>query len=146
MKRHPLPVVALLWAWVIAAGSSVAQTIEPGPATNEIQTPATQTIFESCVGESAAFDGFVHALVKVRQNHLTTLTNFQGLSGVGQTSGKLYHMQCTGVTNVLQSDGPITTANVFNSVNLCALAANTSVIMMHEHVTFTPDGTPGRGL
>jgi hypothetical protein len=116
VKRYPLPVVALLSAWVMAAGPSVAQTIEPGPETTEIRTPVTQTIFDSCVGESIAFDSFVPTLVKVGQNQLTTLTNFQGLSGVGQTSGKLYHMHCTGVTNVLQSDGPITTASVFNSV------------------------------
>ena len=143
MKRNLLFFLGLLVALAVTNGLAAAQTIEPGPATNQIRTAISQTIYDACVGESIAFDGFVHTLVKVGQDqlHLTTVSNFQGMSGVGATTGKLYQLQCAGVTNVFLSDGPITTASVFNAVNLCALAANTSVVMMHEHVTVNPDGT-----
>jgi hypothetical protein len=110
-------------------------------STNAIRTPFSQTIFDACVGESITFDGFVHTLVKVGSNKITTVTNYQGMRGVGLTSGKLYEMQCASVTNVFLSDGTITSASVFDAVVNCMLAANTSGTMMREHLTFTPDGT-----
>jgi hypothetical protein len=107
--------------------------------------PPPDPVFDPCLGEEIVWTGAVHTTAHSETTpngliHIVSSFNFQRVTGTGQTSGLTITPHCTGVETEFLSDGPISTPTVFTTVVHCALAANTSVMMVRQHLTVTPKG------
>jgi hypothetical protein len=123
-----------------------AQTTGPPPPTwtNEIRTPVSGSVFDPCIGEEIVFSGYVHTLVRFVQTpspsqlyHITIVSNFQQVSGVGSQTGTTYQLSSSQSSTTTSSDGGTT---VSTETIPMRLALNTAVITFRRHMTITPGG------
>ena len=85
--------LALLAASAPAApGSAQATTIH-----ENVTVPINEVVVNPCTGEEIAFSGDAHVLLHITTDasggtHVTSQSNYQGVSGVGLTTGDVYRL------------------------------------------------------
>ena len=118
--------------------------------TSNLTIPIDLTIFAPCAndgaGEFVHITGGVHIVdhITVNDNHVTLRQHnqAQGISGVGLTTGDLYHETGkTESTATFQLDGTQNESTFINRVRLVGQGPNNNfVLQKHDHATINNNG------
>lgn len=145
----------LLFALAFAAVLSLVGLTRPRVADAQASTfneiiPFDLTVFNPCaeggVGEFVHLTGSLHVVSHGagNDNHLTIRerTQAQGLSGVGLTTGDLYHESgMTQITATFQLDGEGEQSTLINRIRLVGQGpGNNFTFQEHGHATFNGNG------
>ena len=104
-----------------------------------------ETVSDACAGEDIAFQGPIHfngseVITPSGHYHLTLHSNYQGVSGVGQTSGDTYNL-VSGTSNNLNIDFG-TNGGEGTFIQNIHVISNGVVYdaTVRAHITVTPNG------
>jgi hypothetical protein len=144
--------VVVVFAFALALG--LAQVAHAGSLSDipvvkkiDVSTPVLASVYDPCMKEYINFSGNVLTVAITVTTpggivNAKLLSNYRGVTGVGQISGQTYQLSSSSSTNLTQrvvEGGDLETIN-YTEHELGALAGNNALFSFQTHYTVTPSG------
>lgn len=139
---------------VFASALGLGQVAGAGVIKSNTITPLSATVYDPCMKETIVFSGNVHTVAIIVTapspvpipypliTNVKLLSNYQGVSGVGQETGQTYQVSNTSSTNLIQrinEGGDLETVN-YTEHEFGRLAQNNALFSFKTHYTVKPSG------
>jgi hypothetical protein len=140
--------VVLVFAFALALGlAPVAQADIVVTKHIDVSTPLLASVYDPCMKEYINFSGNILTMAITVTNpggivNAKLLSNYQGVTGVGQISGQTYQLSNSSSTNLIQrvvEGGDLETVN-YSEHKFGRLASNTAIFSFQSHYTVKPSG------